>query len=113
MELKNKVVLITGASGGLGTFVTNRFLDAGARVAGAARSIANSDFPREGFSAIAAELSTGEHAKAAVETVTAQWGRIDGLVHLVGGFAGGRSVGETDDATLDRMLDLNLRTAFH
>ena len=65
MELKNKVVLITGASGGLGTFVTNRFLDAGARVAGAARSIATSDFPREGFSAIAAELSTGEHAKAA------------------------------------------------
>ncbi len=40
-------------------------------------------------------------------------GRIDGLVHLVGGFAGGRSVADTDDATLDRMLDVNLRSAFH
>jgi NAD(P)-dependent dehydrogenase (short-subunit alcohol dehydrogenase family) len=35
------------------------------------------------------------------------------LVHLVGGFAGGKPVAETDDATLDRMLDLNLKSAFH
>ncbi len=32
MLLNNKSVLITGAKGGLGTFVTNAFLDAGARV---------------------------------------------------------------------------------
>ena len=36
MELDNKVVLITGYSGGLGTFVTNAFLEAGARVVGVA-----------------------------------------------------------------------------
>jgi NAD(P)-dependent dehydrogenase (short-subunit alcohol dehydrogenase family) len=42
----------------------------------------------------------------------AQLGRIDVLVHAVGGFAGGNSVADTDDATLDKMLELNYRSAF-
>lgn len=113
MDLHNKVVIVTGAKGGLGTFVTNSFLEAGARVVGVSRSIAQADFPRENFSALPAELSSGENARKLADGVIAQWGRIDGLVHLMGGFAGGQSVAETDDATLDRMLDLNLRSAFH
>lgn len=113
MELANKVVVITGAKGGLGTFVTTSFLEAGARVIGVSRSISESDFPQERFSAMPAELSSGENAAKLMETVATQWGRIDGLVHLMGGFAGGQSIAETDDATLDRMLDLNLRSAFH
>jgi len=113
MELHNKVVLITGARGGLGTFVTNSFLEAGARVVGVSRSISGSDFPQERFSAIATELSNGESATRLIEAVADQWGRIDGLVHLIGGFAGGQSIADTDDATLERMLDLNLRSAFY
>jgi len=113
MDLHNKVVIITGAKGGLGTFVTNSFLEAGARVVGVSRSIARADFPRENFLASPAELSSGENARKLADGVAAQWGRIDGLVHLIGGFAGGQSVAETDDATLDRMLELNLRSAFH
>jgi len=113
MELSEKVVLITGAKGGLGTFVTNSFLEAGAHVIGVSRSISDSDFPRESFSAIPAELSNGDNALKLIERVTAKSGRIDGLVHLMGGFAGGRSVANTDDATFDRMLDLNLRSAFY
>ena len=49
MPLTDKVVLITGANGGLGTAVTNAFLDAGARVAGIAKKIQNSDFPHPNF----------------------------------------------------------------
>lgn len=113
MELDNKVVLITGAKGGLGTFVTTSLLEAGARVVGVSRSIASSDFPQERFSAMPAELSNGENARKLIETVAEQWGRIDGLVHLIGGFAGGQSIHDTDDATLERMLDLNLRSAFY
>jgi NAD(P)-dependent dehydrogenase (short-subunit alcohol dehydrogenase family) len=111
-QLNNKVVLITGFNGGLGTFVTNSFLEAGARVTGVSRTIASSDPHRERFSAMAAELSNRENAEKLVEAVGAQWGRIDGLVHLIGGFAGGQSIADTDDATFERMLDLNLRSAF-
>src|SRR5216683_3660652 len=112
MDLHGKVILITGAKGGLGTFVTNSFLQSGARVFGVSRSIADSDFSHP-FSAISAALSDADRARQLVDAVVDKAGRIDGLLHLVGGFAGGRSVADTDDATLDRMLDLNLRSAFH
>jgi NAD(P)-dependent dehydrogenase (short-subunit alcohol dehydrogenase family) len=35
------------------------------------------------------------------------------LVHVVGGFAGGKSVAETDDSTWEQMRDLNLTSAFY
>ena len=112
-ELENKIALITGAKGGLGTFVTKAFLAAGAQVAGVSRSIQRSDFPDARFTPIAAELSTADHARAAVNKVLDRFQRIDILVHLVGGFAGGKPVAETDDATLDHLLDVNLRSAFY
>ena len=110
--LDQKVVLITGAKGGLGNFVTGAFLEAGATVAGVSRSIQASDFPNQRFVAMPAELSTGEAARQLADEVAAKFQRIDVLVHLVGGFAGGKPVHETDDATLDRMLDMNLKSAF-
>jgi NAD(P)-dependent dehydrogenase (short-subunit alcohol dehydrogenase family) len=113
MALEGKVVLITGAKGGLGTYVTQAFLDGGARVIGVSRSIQDSDFSSPCFSGMAAELSNGEAARALVDNVVAKYQRIDALVHLVGGFAGGKSIADTDDATLDKMLDLNLRSVFH
>jgi NAD(P)-dependent dehydrogenase (short-subunit alcohol dehydrogenase family) len=112
ITLNDKVVLITGAKGGLGNSVTQAFLDASATVVGVSRSIAASDFPHPGFVAMPAELSSGEAAQRLADGVVARLQRIDVLVHLVGGFAGGKSVAETDDATLDRMLDLNMRSAF-
>jgi len=113
MKLEGKAVLITGAKGGLGTFVTNAFLDAGAQVAGISRSIRDEDFPNSSFHAIAAELSSLDAARSAVNTAIQKLGRIDALVHLVGAFAGGASIPEIDDATFERMIDLNLRSAFH
>src|ERR1035437_8855628 len=71
-----------------------------------------SDFPHPGFTAMPAELSSGEAARKVADGIVAQLGRIDTLVHVVGGFAGGQSVADTDDATLDKMLDLNYRSAF-
>ncbi|MCU1339114.1 MAG: short-chain dehydrogenase/reductase [Bryobacterales bacterium] len=113
MTLSNKTVLITGANGGLGMAVTKAFLEAGAQVAGVARKIHSSDFPHANFTAYSAELGNGEAARAVVAAVIAKFGRIDVLVHLVGAFAGGQSVTDTDDATLERMLDVNLRAAFN
>src|ERR1017187_10614886 len=110
--LEGKVALITGATGGLGRFVTEAFLVAGAKVVGVSRSIQASDFPHPAFAALPAELWRGEAARKVADDIVAQLGRIDALVHVVGGFAGGKSVADTDDATLDQMLDLNYRSAF-
>jgi NAD(P)-dependent dehydrogenase (short-subunit alcohol dehydrogenase family) len=108
-----KVALITGAKGGLGGFVTEAFLEAGATVAGVSRSIQDSDFQNPRFKAIPAELSSVAAAGRVADDVVARFGKIDILVHLVGVFAGGQPVHQTDDATLDRMLDMNLKSAFY
>jgi NAD(P)-dependent dehydrogenase (short-subunit alcohol dehydrogenase family) len=40
-------------------------------------------------------------------------GPVDALVHLVGMWRGGVSLGETEDAAWDLVMDVNLRTAFN
>jgi NAD(P)-dependent dehydrogenase (short-subunit alcohol dehydrogenase family) len=111
-SLEGKIALVTGAKGGLGTFVTESFLDAGAKVIGVSRSIQAADFAHPEFFAMPAELSNGDAARKLVEGVVARFGRIDALVHVMGGFAGGTRVDETDDAAFEKMLDLNYRAAF-
>ena len=111
--MKDKVALVTGANGGLGSHVTQALLDAGATVVGASRKIQQSDFDRPAFTALPAEISTAVGAKRMVDTVVARFGRLDVVVHTVGGFAGGQSIAETDDATFQRMFDLNLNSTFY
>lgn len=111
--LTGKIVIITGAKGGLGTSVTNAFLTGGARVVGVSRSIQAADFDHPDFIALAAELSGGAAAQKVADEVAGRFGRIDALVHVMGGFSGGQSVAETDDATFEKMLDLNYRAAFY
>jgi NAD(P)-dependent dehydrogenase (short-subunit alcohol dehydrogenase family) len=111
--MTGKVVLITGANGGLGTYVTQAFLDAGANVVGVSRKIQQSDFASANFTAVPAEISDHRTAVQLVEQVVTRLGRIDVLAHTVGGFAGGQSIADTDDATFQTMLDLNLNSTFH
>lgn len=108
-----KVALVTGANGGLGSHITQALLDAGFAVIGLARKIQASDFDHPHFTALPASLESLDGAKKAVETVIAHFEKIDVLVHTVGGFAGGSTVAETDDATFQRMLDMNLYSSLH
>jgi NAD(P)-dependent dehydrogenase (short-subunit alcohol dehydrogenase family) len=112
-NLTNKIALVTGASGGLGTHVTKALLDAGFTVVGLAPRIQQSAFDHPSFVALPASLTSLDTAKKAVATVIARSGRIDVLAHLIGGFAGGQTVAETDDATWQRMFDANLNSTFH
>jgi NAD(P)-dependent dehydrogenase (short-subunit alcohol dehydrogenase family) len=111
--MKGKVVLVTGANGGLGTYVTRAFLDVGATVIGTSRKIQSSDFNSPNFTAVPADISSSEGAKVVVDLVVARFGRLDVLAHTVGGFAGGQSIADTGDATFERMLDVNLSSVFH
>jgi len=111
--MQGKVVLVTGANGGLGRYVAQSFLDAGATVVGNSRKIQQSDFSGANFVALPGGISTCEEATLLVDQAVARCGRLDALVHTVGGFAGGQSVVDTDDATFQRMLDINLYSTFH
>lgn len=111
--MKDKVVLITGAKGGLGSFITQRFLAAGATVVGTSRSILTEDFPDANFTPLPVNLTSSAAVRGAVEAIISRFGRLDILVHVLGGFAGGPAVSETDDATWEQMRDLNLTAAFY
>ena len=111
--MPGKTALVTGANGGLGTHVTKALLDAGFAVVGLAPKIQVSDFDHPHFTALPATLDSLDAARKAVDTVIAHFGKIDVLAHLVGGFAGGQTVAETDAATFQRMFDTNFNSAFH
>jgi NAD(P)-dependent dehydrogenase (short-subunit alcohol dehydrogenase family) len=108
-----RTALVTGATGGLGTSVTKTLLDAGFTVVGLAPKVHPHDFDHPHFTAIPATLDSLTAAKQAVDTILAHFGKIDVLAHLVGGFTGGQTIADTDDATFKRMLDMNLMSAFH
>lgn len=108
-----RIALVTGANGGLGRFVTEAFLAAGDSVIGTARAIQPSEFANPRFMAIPADLTDAAAAGHLVDTAIQRFQRIDILAHVMGGFAGGRPISETDDATWDLMMNLNVRAAFH
>ncbi len=112
-RLEHKVVLITGAKGGLGTSVTEAMLAAGATVIGVSRSIRQTDFTHPSFHAHAAELASLDAAKELIAAVVAQHGRLDAVVHLVGGFDMGPLVEETSDSAFAKMFELNFYSALH
>lgn len=110
--MKEKIVLITGAKGGLGTDVTNAFLDAGATVIGVSRTIRQEDFSSPNFRAYSADITQAQATRDLVSQLVAKFGRIDALVHVMGGFAAAR-IDETDDESWTKMRDLNLSSAFY
>lgn len=110
--MQGKVVVVTGANGGLGSYVTRAFLDAGATVAGTSKTIQQSDFAQSAFLAIPADVATQRGASALIEQVMGKFGKLHVLVHTVGGFAGGRTVADTEDATMQQMMDMNFNSLF-
>src|SRR2546425_1171051 len=64
------------------------------------------------LSGLKVDVRDGGAVKRFAEEIFARHARVDVLVNIVGGFAGGKPVWETDQATWDRMLNLNLKSAY-
>jgi len=114
MGFTGKVVVITGGTGALGQAVTQAFLQAGARVVVTYTRETEFDALKEKVSAREnlLGLKTNVLDEASVKAMTQQAGRIDVLVNTVGGFLGGVSITETTLEQFDKMLALNLKSAF-
>ena len=99
--------IITGAGGALGRAVVEAFLADGAMVYGV--DLAWKDQPHSSgqFHPVEANiLAAGE-----CDRVAKLASPVDRLVHLVGGFGGGKPVAETGDDVWDQMMNMNLRAA--
>ena len=110
-DFEDRVVLITGASGGLGWAVRDAFLAEGATVVAVARSI-EEDREQPNYLCVAVDLTSVEGVRSVLDQALQRAKRLDVLVHVMGAFAGGSTVAETDEAVWDRMMVLNLRSAF-
>jgi NAD(P)-dependent dehydrogenase (short-subunit alcohol dehydrogenase family) len=111
--MKEKIVFISGAKGGLGTAITESFLAQEATVIGSSRGISAADFPQPNFRPLAADLTNPGEVRQAVGKVIADHGRLDVLIHVLGGFAGGDPITATTDKTWETMRKLNLDAAFY
>lgn len=111
--MNGKVVFITGAKGGLGSVITQSFLRQGATVIGGSRHISPIDFPKPNFVAEAIDFTNPDQVREAVARIIAGHGRLDVLIHVLGGFAGGQPISATTDETWNNMRELNLTSAFY
>lgn len=112
-EFDNQIVLITGAKGGLGSSVTEAYLREGATVIGVARSIAQADFASPCFHAMPTDLTREESVLALGSQVHEQFGRVDVLAHLMGGYEGGTAAAETPQSSFEKMFVMNFWPAVH
>ena len=108
-SLSGKVVMITGALGGLGQTVTATFSRAGAKVVVVSRELPKK-LP-EGLLGIRADVTDEAEVQRLMREAKQKTSRIDCLINLVGGFAMGRLT-ETEVSTWSKMFSLNLTTAF-
>jgi len=118
MSVEQKVTIISGASGGLGQTVSHIFYQAGASVVlvgsrpEGVQAEAN-ELGQERALPVAANLVDAAQAEAVVTQTLDRFGRVDILLNLAGGFTGGTPVSQSSDDDLNKMLDINLRTAYN
>ncbi len=113
-QVIDKTVMITGATGNLGSAVTRAFVAVGARVVMV-------DMQQERMDALAQELALDaghylplvldvtnpDSVNAALGKVTERFGHLDALVHTVGGYASGDPVHAGNLDVWHKMLTLN------
>jgi NAD(P)-dependent dehydrogenase (short-subunit alcohol dehydrogenase family) len=116
----SKTVVITGGTGGLGTALVRRLITQDYRLAvtyllpdEAQAFETEFDVDEKRVMLTRVDCTNPEAVNTYIKDVVERWGDIHGLCALVGGWAGGRDIEETDDVRFERMLDLNLRSAFY
>jgi NAD(P)-dependent dehydrogenase (short-subunit alcohol dehydrogenase family) len=112
--LKDKVIVITGASRGIGEAIARAAVDAGARVALASRKQADLDqvassLPAERAIAVACHTGKPGDVDAMFARAIERFGRVDGLVNNAATNPYFGPLIDTPDAAIDKTLEVNVK----
>jgi NAD(P)-dependent dehydrogenase (short-subunit alcohol dehydrogenase family) len=117
--MQNRVILVAGATGALGSAVVRQLAPTGARLVLTSRSLEalhqladDAGLSEAHFHLDTSDLTQPGEVEGLVSGILEKFGRLDALLNTVGGWAGGKTVAETSLEAWQRMLDMNLRTAF-
>jgi 3-oxoacyl-[acyl-carrier protein] reductase len=115
LQLKDKVVLVTGSSRGIGLATAKAFAAEGCRLMLSARS---ADALRDAEAALrasgatvaveVADVTQPDDAARLVQAAVAAYGGVDVLVNNVGGGGGGRTIADSTDEDWHTTLEINL-----
>jgi NAD(P)-dependent dehydrogenase (short-subunit alcohol dehydrogenase family) len=118
-RLADKVVLVTGASSGIGAAAARLFAAEGAKVVAAARRTDRlealvTEVKAQGREAMAVECDVTDEASvaAAVASAVSTYGRLDGAFNNAGAGGGRAPIHKADAAIFDRIIAVNLRGVF-
>lgn len=115
--MDGKVVIVTGASRGIGAAAVRAFAAAGARVAALARTEAQvaalADELGPDVLAMGCDVADAAAVQAAVGAVQARFGRIDVLVNNAGVIEPIARLADADAADWGKSIDINLKGVFH
>lgn len=115
-----KVAIITGATGALGSLTAKTFAEMGVSLALLDKDrdkldslVRELNLPEDRLLASVVDLRDGGAVQDSAEAVANKFGDIHALIHLVGGWVGGRTIPESSDEDMTFMLDQHVWTTFH
>ena|SRR5690349_9172996 len=115
-----RTILITGATGGLGKKTAQTFAADGHSLVLLDHNQERLDalmhelnLPAERFLASAMDLRDGQAVRATASAVEAKFGGVHALIHLVGGWTGGKTLVEGRTEDLEFMLAQHVWSTFH
>jgi len=118
--MKNRNVVISGVTGVLGNLVAKKFGERGDRIALLGHNqtkldslVRDLNLPETHLFPQVVDLLNGQAVHSAAETVAAKFGSVHGLIHLVGGWSGGKTIPETPKEDLEFMLNNHVYTTFN
>lgn len=117
MSAKNRTVIITGSSSGIGLAIARAFLEDGAQVVlngrdpGKLDAVASELGAPDRVAAVAGNIGERQTGEALARTAVERFGRIDVLVNNAGTFAA-KPFLEVTEQELDGFLDGNLRGTY-
>jgi NAD(P)-dependent dehydrogenase (short-subunit alcohol dehydrogenase family) len=118
-EFADKIVVVTGAAGNLGQAVVSRFAGLGATIALLDLNAQGLDHTITGLpdqttaKAFPTNLIEASSVAETMDAVVAEFGRIDVLANIAGGFTMGPLIQDTEDRDWDFMMNLNARSVFN